>query len=284
MDPTCNVKEAVKAGKATAEIAARWFTYKERGVELPLVLVENDQKLLPPEKLLEVIDSRADKPRRRVGVARHDEIDSFVAHVNRFKTADSAVWADVGGMRLVAVLDYHPPSDTAWGEHRSIYDCPLSERWKAWTAMAGKLHLQEPLADFLDEHIEDVIGPAEGEADRYPEPIKLLELVRDLRIYQKGQFERRFDKTTGDNILVCKQETDSKSTPIPRAFKLAIPVFEGGELYGVEARLRVRIQEGRPKIGFDLHRASEIVRDAFGDIRAAVKEQTELPVFAGTPE
>ena len=64
-------------------------------------------------------------------------------------------------------------------------------------------------------------------------------MARDLQIHTRGTFTKKLHPTTGDFALVCKQETEASSTPIPRAFLVALPVFEGGPLYQLEARIRM---------------------------------------------
>jgi uncharacterized protein YfdQ (DUF2303 family) len=138
---------------------------------------------------------------------------------------------------------------------------------------------QEAFADFIDEHFPDLIGE-EG----FPQPMAILEMARNLTINTRGTFTKQLHPTTGDINLVCRQETESTSTVVPRAFLLAIPVFIGGERWRVEARVKVRVNEGRAHIGYELHRADEIRRGAFEQVRDAARAQTSLPVFAGSPE
>lgn len=65
---------------------------------------------------------------------------------------------------------------------------------------------------------------------------------------------------------------------------LKLAVFEEGEVYGVEARMRFRLEGGRPAFGFLLVEPERVQRDAFAAVRTAVIEQTGLPLFVGSPE
>ena len=99
-------------------------------------------------------------PRRYTGTAAAANIETFVAHVVRFKDEDSAIWCnnDPSNPTLTAILDYHmarnvdpgftddtkkeplplPGAHAQFGQHRTVYKFPLSVEWKAWSAAAGK--------------------------------------------------------------------------------------------------------------------------------------------------
>lgn len=251
------------------------------------VLVNGDNVLVLTN-VLEAADKRADAPRRRKGTSNHSELSSFIDHVNRFKDEHSAVFADSGAVRLVAILDYHckgAASPAQWGEHRSVYVCPLSEQWRLWTANSGVKMTQDAFAQFIEDNMGDLATPTGNGADKeFPMPADVLTMARNLVIRSKGEFSRSINPTTGESSLVCKNENDQTSTKIPRAFVLGIPVFEAGHAYRIEARMRMDLSGGRPAFSYVLYQPQAILRDAFGEVRDSVKYRTELPVFAGTPE
>jgi uncharacterized protein YfdQ (DUF2303 family) len=142
---------------------------------------------------------------------------------------------------------------------------------------------QSAFADWIDQNMEDLTSER-GKETGFPPPVAVLEMARSLQIHTKGRYERQINPTTGDHSLVCKQESESSSTPIPRAFLLALPVFEGGEFYRVEARIRLQMRDGAPLFTYVLHRRAEIERDAFGSVRKQVALEGKVQVFAGRPE
>src|SRR5574343_1137110 len=217
---------------------------------IPVVFLDGEQSCDVAHGALAAADERAPTPRRREGTARHNEVDSFIAHVKRFAGADSVVFADVAAMRLTAIFDYHPagaairkPNDNdgraSWCKHRSTYEATRSSEWLAWSAIDGKMMAQDDFGDFIEAHLEDLASGEKGEG--FPAPMAILELARDLRIHVKGRFERKLDPRTGDHSLVCRQETESTSTSIPRAFLVGLRVFEGSSPYRLEARMRVHL-------------------------------------------
>lgn len=251
-----------------------------------LVHGENGPEVKLAADVMSELDKRMPGPRRREGrVTLHDQ-DSFCTYLSRYaRTEQSVVYANMHAMTFEAVIDEHPVSDplkdevsTAWRGFRAQYTCPRSPEWQVWTANDGKEMKQEQFADFLEARLED-LATAEG----FPKPVEMLTVARQLNIRTKGEFRREINPTNGDYILVNKTETTADSTQIPRAFQIAIAVFEGGTRYAVEARVRFTCGEAGPRFSYTLHRRVEVERDAFATVRSLIMYATKLPILAGTP-
>lgn len=290
-----NASASIVAGVELAGIEQRIIHISVGDQEIPVVLTPSGMSVDVMKDVLDVADERADRPRRLRGTAAHFELASFIEHINRFKNADSVVFADPSAVRLQAVFDYHAPNDTAsggathddlarWAKHRSSYACPLSEQWKLWTGANGREMSQEAFAQFIEDNMVDLSNPTAEDGDLFPKPAAVLEMARKLAIHTKGEFSKEINATTGEGTLVVKNEHTPASTKIPKGFILGIPVFEAGEPYRVEARLRFSMPNGRPSFSFSLYQADAIKRDAFNEVRELVKTGTSLPVFAGSPE
>jgi uncharacterized protein YfdQ (DUF2303 family) len=280
------ISAAVKAGMMAADADERVTIVnpaEEDGI--PVAVIPREFTALVLKEALELADARAVAPRRRQGTVTVHEVDSFIDVVNRFKDADSVVFADSEKVHLTAILDYHRAGGAdegapRWGQHRVVYLCPLSRAWREWGEFADKAMSQDAFGNFIDEHLDDL---ASGED--FPAPAAVLDMARHLVISQRSAFERKVNVTTGETTLIAKDEHDEvSSTKIPRAFLLKLQVFEGGAYYRVEARLRLSWQDGRPRFGIVLHRIEDVKRDAFAEVRKTVAEKTGLPVFAGVAE
>jgi uncharacterized protein YfdQ (DUF2303 family) len=289
-DETNEVEAAVQAGVESAKAADRIHVIDADldGVQppIPVAIIPSGMKLHALTDVLDAQEARGTRPARRKGTATHREIDSFITHVNRFKDDDSAIWANPETVRISAVLNYHRSGvgDARWGDHRSLYTCPLSDQWKLWTGRHEKLFGQEEFGSFIEDNFADLANPIDDDAKTFPTPTGVLEMARNLVIRQKGEFSRSINPTTGESSLVAKNENETSSTKIPKAFLLKLPVFEGGELYRVEARMRFSMPDGRPKFSFALYQANLILQHAFAEVRARVATGTSLPVFVGEPE
>lgn len=283
-DAVTAVIEAGQSGDVAAAVAAGVALAKAEDRVLfidaiPIAIVPEGYQVEVLERALALSDERSEHPRRRRGVSTLTELDAFLAHALLFKTSDSVVFADNAALKLTAVYDYHAHDRPAWCQHRGVYACPKSPAWVRWMARHEKALTQDQLGDILEEDLEDLVSQ-----DGFPKPIELLEMARNLRLHTTGKFERKVDPTSGSFALVCKQETESTSTPIPRAFLLGIPVFDGGDHYRVEVRIKLKMVEGTPRFSLTMHRYTEIERDAFGVVRQVVHDKTGLPVLAGAPE
>lgn len=254
------------------------------GVEIPIVLVnsEEGEQLQVPDRALKLSLQLADQPQRMRGIATHQELASFIAHVKRFKDESSTVWADVDAVSLLAVYNYAGNQEAPrWGDHGAKYICPLSREWRTWLAQNGKPMGHDDFAEFLEANSSDLASAEDGP---WPEPVRLLEIARTLRIHSKSTFERDINKTTGEYSVIAKVENEATSTKIPPSFIIGIPVFEAGDPYRIEARLRFTVHENRPKFSYHLVQPENIKSDAFNEVRAQVAEKTGLPVLAGQPE
>jgi len=278
---TCDTEAAVLAGAALVDVKSRFEMLELGNGVRAVVALGNDGKPevlddLDPYLRLAVLGP----PRRQGQIVLH-EVASFIEHVNRFKLPNqTTIWANQRDFSVVAIFDDDPAgaelTRAGWRAHRAGYMCPRSPEWLAWTKFEGNEFGQEAFAQLLEDRLEDIAAK-----DGYPKAAELLEMARNLVINQKGTFKKTIDPTSGTGTLVCENEHGQGSTKIPRAFLLGLSVFEGGEHFAIEARIRFTMANGVPRFAYALHRRAEIERDAFLDVRAQVEKGTALPVFAG---
>jgi uncharacterized protein DUF2303 len=147
----------------------------ERLYEPKVITVEADgikaQVLITPGKsgieaqgVREFVEPYRQNPERRQGMAVLETLDSLIAHVNRFKDANSVLYCSLAVKAhpsMTAVLDYHEPTGgkPRFGKHKAHYTFPLSDEWEAWSGKNNAPLSQEVFAQFLDQHILDGIDP-----------------------------------------------------------------------------------------------------------------------------
>lgn len=278
-----DVKPILEAGATGAGVEGRIASIEhpdDPSISVPVVLTTPGSSVDLAKGVLDALDARLPGPRRRQGTTQLTEVDSFIAYLKEWGGPQAVIYADTARLSLTAVLDEHPrgASGTAWRGHRAVYSCPRAAEWIAWTAQADKPMSQSAFGDWIETRLEDLVGP-EG----FPKPTEMLDIARKLHIKTKGEFQRTLNPTNGNSVLVHKTQTTEDSTQIPRAFAIAIPCFEGGDRYQIEARLRFTLDDEGPQFTFALHRCKEIERDAFGEVRAKVAKETGMLVLAGTP-
>lgn len=263
------------------------------------------------------IDEYRTAPERRKGTARLVELGSLIDHANRFRDADSALFAEPSptAPRLTVVFDYHRRNlfaDTAsdrggtdfvegaprFGCHRAEYLFPLSDEWRAWNEKNGALVSQSEFAAFLEDRIIDIADPnaAFASAKKFAEalgirsfaaPTRLLELSRGLTIHVDERATSKIDPSTGETLVHYSAEhNDETGAPlqVPRAFLLQIPVFRAGVAYQFAVRLKYRTGGGKIAWAYEIHDARKAFDDAFHEACETAAEKTGLPLFYGAPE
>lgn len=214
--------------------------------------------------------------------------DSLVDYVNRFKGADTMLFAEISSNRIVALIDYHTSSEDAGGDpdmqgshvaHRAKLELPFSEEWVLWNKIGGNLMGQLEFARFLEENAADVRAPDAGE---------LLDACRDLQIRRKVNFTKAVRTSSDNENFEYSEETNATKKgdlELPTKFKLGMPVYFGDAEVEVYAFLRWKIDEGGSlKLGIQLHRVEHVRQAVFKKIVLDVADRTKCPAVFGKSE
>lgn len=259
-------------------------------VSVPVRLVERGPGQITVEVMRDVIDEaerQSAGPRRRAGTVEIGALDSLIDYVNRFKaTADdeTVAFAPINPPGVTVIFDYHAHGGGApgWCGDRAVYRCPLSRQWQLWCKAEGVGFSQLQFGELIETNEVDLYGDDQlGLASA----AKMLETARNLIIRQAGKYERKINPTTGEGTLISVEEHGSESTKIPKAFGLAIPVFEGADTkYAIECRLRFSMVEGKvPQFSFVMQNRQDVFDKALTELRQTVAEKCSIPVFVGNP-
>lgn len=242
-------------------------------------------------------------PDRRKGSILVHDLASFVAVVNRDKRADSVIFADVPAKRLVAVLDFHGPADSAprFGEDRIEYGFKLSQQLTAWLMAAREPMDQRTFSRLIDDRImdlgfnEDAGGLAKDFAERlglkFPSIAEMLVFTRTISAKSTVESEEMVDEDTGDVRIQFKKKTDVKTVdgqpvPVPRAFLLKIPVLNGigATEFTIAVRLRYDVEDkGGARWRIEIHALDKYIQAAVEAAVEAVRKPAPdgcgLPVY-----
>lgn len=205
--------------------------------------------------------------------------DSLVDYVNRFKGANTTLFAEISSNRIVAMVDYHAPDGAAHVAHRAKLELPFSEEWSLWTKISGKLMPQLEFARFLEENAADVRAPDAGE---------LLDACRDLQVRRKVNFTKAVRTASDNENFEYSEETNAATKKgdleLPTRFKLGLPVYFGDAEREVFAFLRWRLDDGALTLGIQLHRVEHVRQAVFKQIVLDVASRTECPAVFGKSE
>lgn len=248
---------------------------------VPVLLLDQGQKVHVATELLDRYDSRLPAPRRRKGTRRLDRCDSLVAFTNRYKGAQTTAYATDRGVSVV--FDDVPagPDGASWREFKAEYSPEFSEAVRAWLQVHGKTVSQEAFADLLELRFEDLM-----EKDGFPAPATVLEMARDLQINREGKFQRKLDRASGLVSLEVTSEQTTTSMQVHPRFMIAVPIFEENEeARAIEVRVQLKVSRDKgeaPRFAITLMRLDELRRDAYRDLVTQFEEQTEVPLFWGS--
>lgn len=221
---------------------------------------------------------KLEKPRYIRQTVTIETADSLVDYVNRFKGADTVLFAEISSNRIVALVDYHAAGSAAHVAHRAKLELPYSEEWQLWTRISGKLMPQLEFARFIEENGADV---------RAPDAAELLEAVRDLQAHRKVNFTKAV-RTSSDNESFEYQDETKATTKggidLPTKFKLGLPVYFGNADTEVFAFLRWKLDDGALMLGVALHRVEHVRQAVFKQIVMDVADRTKCPAVFGKPE
>lgn len=210
-------------------------------------------------------------------------LDSLVGYTNRYGTSDTILMADIDHNKIVALIDYHSPSDGEEAstpnrvKHTASMVLPLSFEWATWTAKHDKLMPQLEFARFLEENAPDIAAPSGGD---------LLDAIKDLQAKRKVDFQKAVRTSSDNENFEFKDETTIGSSrqgaiEVPTRFLLRIPVYFGRPPVELYAFLRWNLDEGQLFLGVALNRREHVRQAEFKMIVNEAAERTGREAMFG---
>lgn len=263
------------------------------------------------------------KPHQRKGTARLSDLDSMITWANLFKGDTSIIFAnpDMDAPTMTCIADYHQGGAAqplnATGDptarhchHKAIYSFPLSDEWKAWTEVSGKLLEKDDLGEFVEANAKDILDPTpailDGKTDtkneafenrlietarkiegRFGQLTQLLAMSKQFQVHEKSNLTVTSNRDTGESqIQFVNEHSAPDGTPlvIPNLIIIAIPVFQGGAPYRMACRFRYRKISGMIRFILTPYNPEKAFEAAFKEVLDATKEATDLPLLLGQPE
>ncbi|KFG08127.1 hypothetical protein IQ61_15435 [Streptomyces scabiei] len=224
-------------------------------------------------------DRYKDFPARKYGAVVVRDAVSFLAYWAKHSDTSSEVYADAEKLTVTAVLDAHHPETARWGGHRLSLQLRATDAWKQWLALDGKLMDQERFAEFIEDHLPELLEPNSA---------TMLEIAQSISGVAKAEFQSGTRLSSGERRLAYVETVTAKAGQkgelvIPETFVIGLVPFEGSEGYKLTARLRYRINGGPLQLGYKLERPADVLRTAFEDVVKAIGAEIDTPVMNGTP-
>lgn len=284
----------------------------------PAVITPNDDGTLPPlvalstatrlESTKRFTDELRTAPERVKGTAVLDSPESFIDYVKAFAGLETKLFASANVFScpsIGAIIDHHgkgPDIKPSFCTHRARHDFQLSDEWLAWTGRATKSFPQKEFAEFIEDHLIDVLSPEHLDAvDKdlkatvenlgvsLASPATMLTLSKSLTVRVNMLASQAANIQSGEVDLQFKTEhTDAtgQALKVPTAFLIAIPVFRNAVVRdAMLVRLRYRVQDGGKVMwSFVPYRYDLVLNKAFTEACTLIQSATDLPLFFGSPE
>ena len=216
---------------------------------------------------------------RKVGDTTVRDVASFLAYFGKHSDPDSEVYADAERLTVTAVLDAHQAATPRWNGHTVALKLRTTEAWRQWLALDGKLQTQDAFAEFLEDHLPELVEP---------DAATMLEIAQSIQAATKVDFQSGTRLATGERQFKYVETVNAKAgqrgeLTIPETFRIGLVPFEGSPGYKLTARLRYRIIDTQLRIGYKLERPADILTSAFNDVVGEIGAAIEQPVMNGTP-
>lgn len=203
---------------------------------------------------------------------------SLVDYIERFKTDNTVVFADIDSDMIEAVIDYHSDGSVkapvaGITSHRASLELKKSQAWSIWNHASGSMARQAEFAKFIEENSEDILSPAGAD---------LLEMVLDLEKTKNIRVVRKM-RTAGSDDGASDHSIDTGGTELPSIFHLMIPVYFGEAPVAVKAFTRDALSNDKIiTIGIKLARTEMIRQGEFLRISKAIADATGVTMIAGS--
>ena len=216
---------------------------------------------------------------RKTGRTVVRDAASFLTYYAKHHDDASEVYSDVETLTVTAVLDAHSATDARFGDHRLQLGLRRTKAWQEWIDMDGTLVDQDRFANFLEDHLPNLVEP---------DAATMLEIAQSIKATTKAEFQSSTRLQSGERKFAFVESTNASAgakgdLAIPETFKIAVSPFEGADPYSMTCRFKYRLGGGHLALGFKLEQPEERAKAAFADVLAAIAEGIETPILNGIP-
>lgn len=209
--------------------------------------------------------------RKRASVSLSDTA-SFIGYVDKHKVHDhTTLYANADFAKqsatIVALLDDHgPQTDQAtWRDsHKATYAPVKTVEWTRWAEKNKRQMDQMEFAEFLEDNLKDIAPNIEG----MPTGAQILELATKFEAASDKKLASKISLQNGGyNVSYIDESTQQTvdSMKLFKQFSLGIRVFEGGDPYRLDARLKWRQDGAVLRFFYELIRPDQVFKDSVKD-------------------
>lgn len=225
------------------------------------------------------LDRFLDKPRRKQGVYRPADVESFIDYTTTHAVkGHTTVWVDPSRTTILALINDNAADESGWKDHRTRLELKRTPEWGHWLAHDGQYLTQEQFAEHLQEGILEIA---------HPEGAEMLEIAQTLQGSTDVQWKSA--NRVDNGAVSFKYHEDVKASAgakgeleVPQEMTLVVSPFFGEECFTVTARIRYRVRGGGLTIGYKLERPADVELNVLQAISDRLKGEFEN-VYMGAP-
>jgi len=259
-----NTQAAINAGKLLA-----MKPFEVAGT--PMIIV-------PDDHVLKTLNELRSTPKRISEHTSHTTAQSFIEYYNEFASENSVIFIDENGPAFNAVIDYHG-DEPGWNEHKAKFHLKPTVEFGNWHGHDKEWMAQERFGQFIEENLEEIIHPNGAE---------MLEIALSIQATTETKFSSAQRLDNGQTQLTYIEEINGTAgskgqLSIPQTFKIGLRLYEGGQAYEIEARLRYRITQGQLSMRYELIRPHKTIQANIDDTEKLIAEKISAgKIYHGT--
>lgn len=247
-----DIQAAIDAGR---ELATQPFYLNGT----PFLIIKEGHKAQELEEL-------RDFPLRIEQKTVHTTAISFIEYYNNFSDANSVIMINDESNEFIAYLDYHQPDQPDWKAHQSRFKLKPTVEWNNWQQNDKKTMSQTDFGNFIETNLEEIITPSGAE---------MLEIALSIQAKTEVKFSQAQRLDNGQMQFTYHEDINGTAgtkgqLKIPQTFVIGLKLYEGGEPYQIEARLRYRIKEGELSMWYELIRPHKTVQANLDDTESLI--------------
>lgn len=225
-----------------------------------------------------------------------EDLESLIAFVDRHADSSSEIYASKQNTTITAIIDgaAATPAKTdvdyqvRFGREafRGVYNLQTTQPWKDWLHVSGQLYEQQEFAEFIEDHVDDIVAPAAGD---------VLEIAQSLQASSGVEFSSSQRLDSGQTRIGYAETIKAKAGQkgelvIPKELTLALQPFEGVTVLNgkqtkvaITARFRYRLRDGQLRLGVKLLNTERVLDLLWGQIVDELRSRVAPSVFIGRP-
>lgn len=261
-----DIQAAIDAGKAISSVRQ----VEVRGV--PFTAVSEGVVLTAHPELCNDPDI-SPAPRRLRGCQELEEPDSFCEFVEQFRNAAMRLYGDPDKYFFTAIFNDQDLDSPAWRDHKAVLQLKFSPEWNEWMAASNEYLSQQALADFFDDHMDQIASPSASD---------LLSDIRSLKITNNTKYTS-VQHEGGDIVFEVVQETAATTNTsrgkVPAQLVLFIAPFRTGKPIQMTVNLSYRFSNGQLSFKLKPVTAEQHIQHVFHDVRTTISEKLKETIL-----